>query len=37
MPTLILTTTGQSKLAAASASGEPLLITHMAVDDTNER
>ena len=36
MPTITLTTTGQSKLAAASAGGDPVVITHMAVGDANE-
>lgn len=35
MPTIILTNTGQSKLAAASAGGDPVVITHMAVGDGN--
>lgn len=36
MPILILTTTGQSKLASAAAGGDPVVITHMAVGDANE-
>lgn len=36
MPTLILTSTGRSKLAAAAAGGDPVTITAMAVGDANE-
>lgn len=37
MSNLILTNTGQSKLTAATSTGDSLLITHMAVGDANER